>query len=145
MEEVSKLYGESAYLVNKIFDKCESMEGGWDELINHIATIDDRFETEKEFYYEYYKFIRNVYWRIATWDEGQKFNQVDRKEVYTKGKDKVGYVPGFCIWNYDYKMYMWALRNNHTYGMSTSMIDIAEEDLTPAELKRFEKKAEEDK
>lgn len=143
--ESTKLYGECAYLLDKILDKCESMDGGWDELINYLAAIDDRFDTEKDFYYKYYKFIRQVYWRIKPWNEKQPFNQVQRKEVPIKHDGKLVHVDGFSIWNYDYKMYMWAINRGFTYGMNPSMIDVAAEELTPAELKRFEKKAEENK
>lgn len=145
MEEVSKLYGECAYLLDKIFDKCESMDGGWDDLINHLAAIDDSFETEKEFYYNYYKYIRNIYWRIVPWDKAQKFNKVSKKEVMVKCDNKIKHVPGFCIWNYDYKMYLWALKNSHTYGMNPVMLDVAECEVTPAELRRLNKMAEENK
>lgn len=143
--ESTKLYGECAYLLDRVFDKCESMDGGWDELLNHLAAIDDKFDTEKDFYYKYYKFIRQVYWRIRPWHEKQPFNQVQKKEVLVKRDGKLMHVDGFSIWNYDYKMYMWAVNRGFTYGMSPSMIDVSEEELTPAEIKRFEKKCEENK
>lgn len=145
-KESTKLYGECAYVMNNIFNKCESMINGWDELLNYLGSIDDtQFENERDFYYYYFKFLNFIYWRIHTWTEPQKFNKVRRKEVEKKVDGKIKKVPGFSIWNYDYKMFLWALNHHHTYGMNPSMIDVAEEDLTPAELKRFEKKAEENK
>lgn len=147
MEDETKLYGECAYLLDKIYDKCESMEGGWDDLINHIASIDDtKFETERDFYFRYYKFLSNIYWRISRWDCAQKFNQVRKKEVYYKNNEgKIVTEPGFTIHNYDYKMYIWALNRSLTYGMNPIMIDVAECELTPAELRRLNKMAEENK
>lgn len=145
-DEATKLYGECACLMDRIFDKCEAMVDGWDDLINHLAEIDDtQFETERDFYYLYYKYLRNIYWRILKWDEGQPFNQVHKKEVAKKIDGKIVHVSGFCIWNYDYKFFIWATNNNHTYGMNCSMLDVSEEELTPAELKRLTKMAEENK
>lgn len=145
-DEATKLYGECACLMDKIFDKCETMLDGWDDLINHLAEIDDtQFETERDFYYYYYKYLRNVYWRILKWDEPQPFNSVHKKEVDVNENGKIVHVSGYSIWNYDYKMFLWAVNRGLTFGMNAAMIDVAEQDLTPAELKRFEKKAQKDK
>lgn len=144
--ESTKLYGECAYLMNKICDKCEVMTDGWDDLINYLTEIDDtQFEEERDFYYYYYKFLRNIYWRIHDWKESQEFNQVSKKGVYANHNGKVKTVDGFSIWNYDYKMYIWAINRGFTYGMNPSMIDVPADELTPAELRRFEQKCEERK
>lgn len=142
--EATKLYGECAYILDKICEKCDSMEGGWDDLINYLAEIDDtQFETERDYYYYYYKFVSRIWWRIRNWSEPQAFNQVSKKEVAVNREGKVKYVDGFSIWNYDYKMFMWAMNRKFTYGMNPSMIDVPADELTPAELRRFEKRAEE--
>lgn len=145
-KEETKLYGECAYLLNKIFDKTEDMDSGWDELINIIASIDDtKFKTEQELYSNFYKFLRNVYWRIYSWKEPQPFNRITKENVIVAVSDDP--VPhtttkeGFRIWNYDYKMFIWAVQHGFTYGMSTQMIDVDKDLLTAAELKQFEKKA----
>lgn len=145
-KESTKLYGECAYLLDKIFDKCETMNGGWDLLIDYLASIDDnQFQSEEEFYHYYYKFIRNVYWRIHRWGEAQDFNKVRKKEVDKRVEgNKTKKADGFVIWNYDYKMFLWALRKNHTWGLNTSMIEVAIEDLTESELKRLEKMSEQE-
>lgn len=141
--EQTKLYGECAYILDKIFDKCESMNGGWDELLNHLAAIDEtQYETDREYYFGFYKFVRQVYWRIHNWDESQGFNQVRKQEVQKKVEGKIRLRDGFSIHNYDYTFFKWAMEHNHTYGMSPSSIEVAAEDLTPAELKRLTKMAE---
>lgn len=144
-EQPTRLYGECAYLLDKIWDKCESMHGGWDELIDHIASIDDTaFGSEANTYHLWYKFLMHVYWRIHRWTEPQSFNQISRKQIYWKvdGKSKV--VDGFSIWNYDHKMYIWALRRGFSYGICPRDIEVPESELTPAELKRFSQKVEEE-
>lgn len=145
MDNQNRLYGECAYLCDKIFETVEKWEGKWDDLINMIAAIDDlSLKTDEEIYRRYYKFLQSIYWRIQSWNEGQKFNRVSRKEVYAKCDGQLVTVPGFSIWNYDYKMYLWALDRGYTYGMNPSMIDIAEAELDAASLKRLEIKAKEE-
>ncbi len=139
--ESTKLYGEAAAILGKIFDKCESMGGGWDDLLNHLAAINDHFDTEKEFYHYYFKFIMHVYWRILPWKEPQAFNQISVRDVPIKQGNKTKYVSGFSVWNYDYKMYRWALNKGLWDWMSPSSFTVPEEVLTPAELQRFKKKA----
>lgn len=139
--ESTKLYGEAASLLDSIFEKCESMEGGWDSLINHLAAINDHFETEKEFYHYYFKFIMHIYWRIKPWDSPQVFNQVTAREVPIRQDGKIKHTPGFSVWNYDYNMYRWALDKGLWDWMSPSSFSIPEEILTPSELQRFKKKA----
>lgn len=141
-EEKTRLYGECAYVTNRLIDKFtedDKLSDKWDGFIDRLTSIDDcHFETERDLYL-YYKFLVQIFWRTRTWQEGQPFNRVSKKEVYAKDS-KV--VPGYTIWNYDYKMFLWAVKNNHTYGLSPSAIDVTEEELAPAELKRFEKKVE---
>lgn len=143
-EQPTKLYGECAYLLDKIFDKCESMKGGWDILLNHLASIDDTaFSTEGNLYHLWYKFLMHVYWRIHNWEEPQGFNQIRRQKIYWKIEGKTKTVDGFSIWNYDHNMYMWALKHNFSWGICPQDIQVPECELTPAELKRFEKKVQE--
>lgn len=145
-DEATKLYGECAYLLDKICDKCESMNGGWDDLLNHLASIDDTdFGAEGNMYHLWYKFLMHVYWRIRNWDEPQEFNQVRHKDVYWKVDGKIKTVPGFSLYNYDHKMYIWALKHGFSYGVCPRDIEFPESELTPAELKRFNQKVEEDK
>lgn len=146
-KEETKLYGECAYLLNKIFDKTETMEDGWDELINMLASIDDtQFKTEQELYNKLYKFARNVYWRIRTWKEPQKFDQFRiAKSIAVVIDNKVKYEDGFTIWNYSYKIFLWALDKGYVPYMSTQMIQIPRSMLSEAEIKRFESKCQNEK
>lgn len=145
-KEDTRLYGECAYLLDKIFDKTEEM-GGWDELINMLACIDDiKFKTEQELYSYYYKFIRNVYWRIHSWEEPQPFNRITKQQVALSVSNdavpKAKLADGYLIWNYDYKVFRWALERGLTYGMSTGGIEVPASLLTPAQIEHYNKKAE---
>lgn len=142
-KEDSRLLGECAFVADKIFDKCESMEGGWDDLLNMIASIDDfSLKTEQDLYNYHYKFLQNVYWRIHSWDVAQEFDRVFDKEVYAERDGKLRHVEGYSIWNYSYKVFKWAVQRGFTYGMGTQMLDVPKDILTEPEIKRFEKMKE---
>lgn len=146
MDEATKLYGECAYLLDKIFEKCESMEGKWDELIDLLAEVDDtQFESERDLYYYWYKFLRNVYWRIYPWDEKQAFNRVTDREVYMTKDGKTTTVEGYCIWNYDHKLFKWVVNRKLLGYTSTREIQVPKELLTEAEKYRFNNMAKQSK
>lgn len=130
---LTKLYGECAYLLDEIFKICEKM-GGWDELVSHLDSIDDyKFKNEQDLYFRYYKFLKNVYWRISRWTEPQPFNKVSRIKLQN-GKD------GYRIWNYNYQFYCWTLDHGYTEYMNTSMVEVPKDKLTAAEVQRFERR-----
>lgn len=130
-DKESRLLGECAYLLNRIFDRCEELD--MPKMVGMILSIDpDKYHTEHDLYYNYFEFLDFIRIRMRSISPDEKFNVVQRVNE-----------EGYSILNYDHSIYLWAREKGLRDYMAPSYITIPKEKLTEAEIKSFENKVKE--
>lgn len=152
MEEIRAIHNTSIEwgCICNLADRIGTVEekiGPWDDLINLVADI---FDSEgqsldnKHLAFDVYPFFWHLYYRIREWEKPVPFNQVRlfKQSVSADGKQYREDKDGYMIHNYDYKTYLWARKLGFGDYICNDWLWVAKEALTPAQIKRFDKLAE---
>lgn len=144
MEEIKQLHelnlewGSITKLMDKISDIEEAIEGGWPELIDMIidaAMEEDRGKSSPEtIFFSLYQFMFRLYYRL-------KRNPVKRHFNLIRKTTSLG-VETYFISNYDYATFKWARSCGYGDEMSNDYIKIPVANLTEAQQRYFDRRAE---
>lgn len=151
IEEIHNLsleWGAILNLATKLADVEEKI-GPWDDLTNLVASLLDNHRTSapQVLAQEVYPFLFRLYFRIRSFSAPVPFNKVSRTVRSAPLSDNPQYrddAPGFLISNYDFNTYRWAISLKQDDFIDNDNLWIPASALTPAQVKRLEKKAEED-
>ena len=117
-------WGSIANLADKISDIEETIEGGWDELIDVVADAmteeGTTHSTAKAFSY-LFNFMYRLLFRLKADPTKRDFNQISKET--TEGKEV------YRITNYDYKAFKWAKSENIIGWIGDDYIDLPTEKL----------------
>lgn len=141
MEEIDELHATALEwgCITKMIDRIgsieETIEGGWDELLNMIADMVEENSQEKDaakvFFY-IYQFIFRLYYRLKRNPEKRAFNQISK--ITITGKEV------YRIANYDYKTFKWAKENGLVMELSNDCLDLPEDKLTINQRRAFDRR-----
>lgn len=141
MEEIDELHATAlewgciTKMINRIGSIEETIEGGWDELLNMIADMVEENSQEKDaakvFFY-IYQFIFRLYYRLKRNPEKRAFNQISK--ITITGKEV------YRITNYDYKTFKWAKENGLVMELSNDCLDLPEDKLTINQRRAFDRR-----
>lgn len=141
MEEIDELHATALEwgCITKMIDRIssieETIEGGWDELLNMIADMVEENSQEKDaakvFFY-IYQFIFRLYYRLKRNPEKRAFNQISK--ITITGKEV------YRITNYDYKTFKWAKENGLVMELSNDCLDLPEDKLTINQRRAFDRR-----
>lgn len=128
-------WGSVANIIDKIGDIEETIDGGWDELINMLADAMTEEGTTKStataFCY-LFNFVYNLLFRLRSNPSRRPFNIVSKINV--DGKE------AYRITNYDYKSFKWAKSNDLILNIDNDCLDLSASALTEAQRNAFDKR-----
>lgn len=128
-------WGTTSSLLSKAADIAEAM--GRDDIVNMLSEAFDamgKINDPARVFFDAYQFAFRVYYRMKKLAKDMPINRVTLEH---RGNDDV-----YVITNYDYKMFLWAKNNGHGNTLTNLEFTVSPESLTPAEMRRFERRVE---
>lgn len=126
-------WGSVCNLADKISDVEQTIDGGWDELIEMVAeaiTDEGTVKSTSVIFSYLFNFLYNLLFRIKTNPVKQPFNVISKLDG------------AYRITNYDYKSFKWAKSNELSSKITTEYIDIPAEKLSDSQKKTFDERCE---
>lgn len=126
-------WGSVANLIDKIGDIEETIDGGWDELINMVAdamTEEGSSKSTTTTFCYLFNFMYNLLFRLRSNPTKRQFNIISK--TVTDGKDV------YRIENYDYKSFKWAKSEELIFKIDNDSLDILESKLSDTQKKAFD-------
>lgn len=129
--------------------EVEGRIGPWDDLTNMVVSLLENHRTSdpQSLTTLVYPFFLRLYFRIKQFDKPMLFNKVSRAfrlvpiSVDSQYQENV---PGFLITNYDFNTYKWAISLKQDDFINNNSLWIPISSLTPAQIKRLDKKVKDD-
>lgn len=145
-EDASLIWGSITRIVEKIGDRADALN--WDEAINMTADLVDKEGASMDTRHlttDVYTYLMRFYFRIKAYDAPMPFNLVVKRQHNTAPPGRpTHYEDGFEICNYDYPTYLWLKKVNPEY-LSPNTCWVPEAALSPAQIRRLKKQAEENR
>ena len=135
MHELEIEWGCITNLMDKICDLEDKIDGGWQELVDMVAdsvTEEGVNKNPSSAFFNLYGFLWRLYYRIKSNPVKQPFNRYSYNN-----KNNC-----FMIMNYDYKAYVWALKNGFGKEISNLLITIPEEKLNDTQKVLLKRRCE---
>lgn len=143
MEEIQQLHnlnlewGCITNLMDKISNIEDSIEGGWEELVDMVADAameEGEAKTEPEkLFFTLYQFLFRLYYRLKNNPEKRPFNIITTVEH--NGTES------FMVQNYNYSMFKWLRACGFEKEITNDFVIIAKDKLTDKHRRAFERKA----
>lgn len=137
MEEIKQLHslnlewGCITNLMDKISTVEDSIEGGWQELVDMVADAMTEEGEEKDpasAFFTLYQFLWRLYYRIKANPEKKKFN------IYSASDEQ------YWVTNYDYKAFKWAKKKGLVEEIDNLVIKIPKSKLTADERRVLDRR-----
>ena len=125
-------WGSVSNLIDKISDIEETIDGGWDDLVEMVADIITEEGTVKSssvIFSYVFNFMYNLLFRLESNPVKRDFNIISKTKI--DGKD------AFKIENYDYKSFKWAKENELAFKIDKDSLYILEDKLSEPQKKSF--------
>lgn len=130
-------WGSVSNLIDKISEIEETIDGGWDDLVEMVAdtiTEEGAIKSSSVIFSYVFNFMYNLLFRLESNPTKKDFNIISKTRI--GGKD------AFKIENYDYKSFKWAKENELAFKIDKDSLYILEDKLSEPQKKSFNNRCE---
>lgn len=125
-------WGSVSNLIDKISEIEETIDGGWDDLVEMVAdTIAEEgtVKSSSVIFSYVFNFMYNLLFRLESNPTKRDFNIISKTKIDEKD--------AFKIENYDYKSFKWAKEKELAFKIDKDSLYILEDKLSESQKKSF--------